>query len=34
MIKKLPECLGKVRIEDIPIVGRKVEEVRYETEKY
>lgn len=34
MIKKLPECLKKVKIDDIPIVGRKVEEVQYEVEKY
>ena len=34
MTEKLPECLKKIRIEDIPIVGRKVEEVQYEVEKY
>ena len=34
MTKKLPEYLKKVKIEDIPIVGRKVEEVQYEVEKY
>ena len=34
MIKKLPELLKKVKIEDIPIVGRKIEEVQYEVEKY
>ena len=34
MTKELPECLKKVKIEDIPIVGRKIEEVQYEVEKY
>ncbi len=34
MIKKLPELLKKVKIEDISIVGRKIEEVQYEVEKY
>jgi hypothetical protein len=34
MTKGLPECLKKVKIEDIPIVGRKIEEVQYEAEKY
>ena len=34
MTKKLLECLKKVKIDDIPIVGRKVEEVQYEVEKY
>jgi len=29
MIKGLPECLKKIKIENIPIVGRKVEEVQY-----
>ena len=34
MAKELPECLKKVKIEDIPIIGRKIEEVQYEAEKY
>ncbi|PIR71362.1 MAG: hypothetical protein COU43_03105 [Candidatus Nealsonbacteria bacterium CG10_big_fil_rev_8_21_14_0_10_37_25] len=34
MVKELPKCLKKVKIEDIPIVGRKVEELQYEAEKY
>jgi len=34
MMKELPECLKKVKIEDIPIIGRKIEEVQYEVEKY
>ena len=34
MAKELPECLKKVKIEDIPIVGRKIEELQYEVEKY
>ena len=34
MIKNLPEIVKKVKIEDIPIFGRKIEEVQYETEKY
>jgi uncharacterized OB-fold protein len=33
MIKDLPEYLKKIKIEDIPIVGRKVEEIQYEVEK-
>jgi len=33
MIKGLPEYLKKIKIEDIPIVGRKVEEVQYNVEK-
>ena len=32
--KELPECLKKVKIDDIPIVGRKIEELQYEAEKY
>ena len=28
--KELPECLKKVKIDDIPIVGRKIEELQYE----
>jgi len=34
MAKELSECLKKVKIEDIPIIGRKIEEVQYEVEKY
>jgi uncharacterized OB-fold protein len=34
MTEKLPEILKKVKIEDIEIVGRKIEEVQYEVEKY
>ena len=34
MIRELPESFKRVKIEDIPIVGRKVEEVQYEVEKY
>lgn len=34
MTKELPERLKKVKIEDIPIVGRKIGEVQYEVEKY
>lgn len=33
-IKELPECLKKIKIEDIPIAGRKVEELQYKVEKY
>jgi uncharacterized protein (DUF362 family) len=33
MIKGLPEYLKKIKIEDIPIVGRRVEELQYEVEK-
>ena len=33
MVKDLPEYLKKTKIEDIPIVGRKVEELQYEVEK-
>jgi len=29
MVSGLPECLKKIKIENIPIVGRKVEEVQY-----
>ena len=32
--KELPELLKKVKIEDIPILGRKVEELQFEVEKY
>jgi len=34
LLKELPEELKKVRIEDIPIVGREIEEFQYEVEKY
>lgn len=34
MTEKLPEYLKRVKIDDIPLVGRKVEEVQYEVEKY
>lgn len=34
MTEKLPECLKEVKIEDIPIVGRKIGEVQYEVEKH
>jgi len=34
LLKKLPEHLKKVKIEDIPIVGRNIEEVQYEVEKH
>ncbi|MDI6602558.1 MAG: DUF362 domain-containing protein [Patescibacteria group bacterium] len=34
LLKNLPECLKKVKIEDIPIVGRKIEELQFEAEKY
>ena len=34
MVRDLPELLKKVKIEDIPIIGRKIEEVQYEAEKY
>jgi len=34
LVKDLPECLKKIRIKDIPIIGRKVEELQYEVEKY
>ena len=33
MIRDLPESLKKVKIEEIPIVGRKVEELQYNIEK-
>jgi len=33
MVSNLPEYLKKIKIEDIPIVGRKVEELQYEVEK-
>ena len=33
LLKDLPEYLKKVKIEEIPIVGRKVEELQYEVEK-
>ena len=32
--KNLPEILKGVKIENIPIVGRKIEELQYEVEKY
>lgn len=32
--KELPELLKKVKIEDIPIIGRSIEEVQFEAEKY
>lgn len=34
MTKELPERLKKVKINDIPIVGRAIEEIQYEFEKY
>jgi len=34
MIRELPEYLKRVKIDDIPIVGRKIKEVQYEVEKY
>jgi uncharacterized OB-fold protein len=34
MARELPEYLKKLKIDDIPTVGRKVEEVQYEVEKY
>lgn len=34
MVKELPEYLKKIKIEDIPIAGRKVEELQYKVEKY
>lgn len=34
MTKKLPELIKEVKIEDIPIVGRKVKELQFEVEKY
>jgi len=34
MVKNLPETIKKVKIEDITIIGRAVEELQYETEKY
>ena len=33
MVSNLPEYLKKIKIEDVPIVGRKVEELQYEVEK-
>jgi len=33
LVKDLPEHLKKIKIEDVPIAGRKVEEVQYEVEK-
>jgi len=33
MVENLPEYLKNIKIEDIPIVGRKVEELQYEVEK-
>jgi len=33
MVSNLPGYLKKIKIEDIPIVGRKVEEVQYSIEK-
>ena len=33
-VKELPESLRNVKIEDISIVGRKIEEVQYDAEKY
>ncbi|KPJ73686.1 hypothetical protein AMJ48_00590 [Parcubacteria bacterium DG_74_1] len=34
MTRELPEYLKRVKIDDIPIVGRKIKEVQYEVEKY
>jgi uncharacterized protein (DUF362 family)/uncharacterized OB-fold protein len=34
MMKDLPEFLKKVKIENIPIVGREVEELQFEVDKY
>jgi len=34
LLKELPESLKKVKIEDVPIIGRKVEELQYDIEKY
>ena len=34
MIENLPELLKKVKIEHVSIIGRKIEEVQYEVEKY
>jgi len=33
MVSNLPECLKKIKIENIPTAGRKVEELQYEVEK-
>ena len=33
MVSNLPEYLKKIKIENIPTVGRKVEELQYEVEK-
>ncbi len=33
LLGDLPECLKEIKIEDIPIAGRKVEEVQYNIEK-
>jgi len=34
MIKELPECLKSVKIENIPVLGRQIEELQYEVEKF
>jgi len=34
MIKNLPEYLKEVKIETIPIIGREIEELKYELEKF
>ncbi len=34
MVEPLPEALGKVKIDDIPIMGRNIMEVQYEIEKF
>jgi hypothetical protein len=34
MMKDLPEFLKKVKIENIPIVGREIEELQFEVDKY
>jgi len=34
MIKELPEYLKSVKIENIPVLGRKIEELQYEVEKF
>jgi len=34
MFKDLPEYLKKIKIEDVPIIGRAIEEVQYEVEKF
>ena len=34
MVKNLPEYLKNIKIEDIPILGRKIKELQYDVERY